>query len=251
MKIKLFQLLQDLLFPPHCAACGKLLAPCSVTPLCDDCHKIWAREVLSQCDKCFLPMHSCLCVPDNMKKQGVCAYVKMAPYGADNGRSVTARMILGAKKQPDRRLFCFFARELRTSVRAALHAADRAREKQGLSIPSAVICWLPRNRDSVREYGFDQAELLAKALGRDLGYPVLPLLKRVRDTAPQKTLSARARAANMTGAFRQTGKAPSSRVILVDDVVTTGAGMSEAAKELGNPEIIAVSVAITEKRRGN
>lgn len=249
MKIKPFQLLQDLVFPPHCAACGKLLVPCSDKPLCVDCQRIWARETLSQCQKCFLPMHSCFCVPNNMQKQGVCAHIKMAPYGAENGHTVTARMLLGVKKQPDKRVFRFFAKELTTGVRAALHAADLTREKQGLSIPYTVICWLPRNRTSVRRYGFDQAALLAKALGKELGYPSLPLLKRIKDTAPQKTLTARERAANMADAFGKSLKAVPPRVILVDDVVTTGAGMAEAARALGNPEIFAVSLAVTEKRK--
>jgi len=222
---------------------------CTEKPLCAECQKIWAREMLSQCEKCFLPMHSCFCVPRNMQKQGIDAHVKMAPYGTESGHTVTARMLLGVKKQPDKRVFRFFAKELTTGVRAVLHTADRTREKEGLSIPSTVICWLPRNRSSVRRYGFDQAELLARALGRELGYPSLPLLKRIKDTAPQKELAANARAANMANAFQRSGKPVPMRVILVDDIVTTGAGMAEAARVLGACEIFAVSVAVTEKRK--
>ena len=181
-------------------------------------------------------------------RAGVRAHIKMAPYGAENGHSVAARLLLGAKKHPNKRLFRFLATDLAVGVRAALLAADRTREKQGLPIPSAVICWLPRNRASVTRYGFDQAALLARALGKELSYPVVPLLRRKRDTAPQKTLSARARAANLSGAFKISDKDVPPRVILVDDVVTTGAGMSEAARVLEGAEFFAVSIAVTEKR---
>ena len=188
-------------------------------------------------------------MPDTMAKKGVAMYVKLAPYGAENGRSVTARMLLGVKKQPDKRLFAFLAKELAPGVRSALAAADRTCLKNGLPVPKTVICPLPRNRRAVRLYGFDQAALLARALGKELKIPVAPLLLRIRDTAPQKTLSAHARAANLSGAFKRSRAAAPPRVILVDDVVTTGAGMAEAAKVLKDSEVFAVSVAFTKKAR--
>ena len=248
MKIKLFSLIADLLFPPRCAACGKLLAPLDGKVLCTECHAQWSREILTQCEHSFLPMHTCRCVPPIMAKRGIRAYIKMAPYGDQTGHSVTARMLLGIKKHPNKGLFRFLAAELAVGVRAAVVADERVRAKQELPPLDTVVCFLPRNRASVRRYGLDQAELLAKELARELQYRFLPLLRRVKDTAPQKTLSAKARVENLVNAFQKTALDTPTRVIVVDDIVTTGAGMAEAAKILENTEIFAVSVAFTEKR---
>jgi ComF family protein len=81
----------------------------------------------------------------------------------------------------------------------------------------------PRRR---RERGFNQAELLAAALGRRYGLVVASgVLVRRKDTAPQTGLSAAARRANVAGAFavRHRGAVAGRLLVLVDDVVTTGA----------------------------
>ena len=248
MKSKIVSLLADLFFPPRCAACKQLLAPLDEHVLCASCWEQFAREMITQCDQCFLPMHTCRCVPSQMAKRGIRAYIKLAPYGDKRGRSVTARMVLGVKKHPNKRLFRFLATELAVGVRAAITADERTREKQGLPPLKTTVCFLPRNRAAVRRYGLDQAELLAKELAKTLEYPFMPLLSRTKDTAPQKTLSAKARAENLANAFKKVTLNEPLRVLVVDDVVTTGAGMAEAAKMLENAEIFAISVAFTEKR---
>ena len=245
---KLLALSADLLFPPRCAACGKLLAPLESRVLCEECGAQLARECITQCEQCFLPMHTCRCVPQPMAKRGIRAYIKLAPYGDKAGHSVAARMVLSVKKHPNKRLFRFLAAELAIGVKAAIAADERTRAKEALPPLDTVVAFLPRNRAAVRRYGLDQAALLAKALARELDYPFTPLLRRAKDTAPQKTLSAKARAQNLANAFEKAAHNEHLRVVLVDDIVTTGAGMAEAAKVLENTEIFAVSVAFTEKR---
>jgi ComF family protein len=94
-----------------------------------------------------------------------------------------------------------------------------------------AITWVPLGPSRRRARGYDQAELLARAVGRHAGLPVRRMLARTRDTAPQARRAALDRRSSLMGAFRAAGKAPSS-VILVDDVLTTGATAATCAAVL-------------------
>lgn len=93
-----------------------------------------------------------------------------------------------------------------------------------------VVTWVPgRRRDALRR-GYDHAEVLAKGVARVLGLPARPLLRRTGDPADQTTLGAAARRLNVRGVF--TGEACPDGVVLVDDVVTTGATATACAGAL-------------------
>jgi len=104
----------------------------------------------------------------------------------------------------------------------------------------------PRRR---RERGFNQAELIAAAISRCTGVTVLgSALVRRKDTAPQTGLSAAARRGNMRGAFavRRRAQIAQRRLVLVDDVLTTGAtalACARALREAGAIEVRLLSVA--------
>lgn len=82
--------------------------------------------------------------------------------------------------------------------------------------------------------GYNQAERLASPLGRELGLPVTPALRRRRRTRPQTSLGRSRRLGALAGAFAAAKAAPlaDARVLLVDDVATTGATLSAAAAAL-------------------
>lgn len=249
---RFLRLMGEVFFPPHCAACDKLMVPDPDKPtpaLCGTCAPLWSREIVKSCSLCMQPFHECRCVLPRMKEQGITAHVKMAPYCDGDAMSVTRRIVLGIKDRVDSRAFRFLAAELAPGVRAAVAASDARRASKGLFACQTVITFLPRNRRTATRVGLDQARELARALAKELDYPFLPLLKRVRDGVPQKQLSRKARAENLKGAFAPTRSARGLRVLLVDDLVTTGAGMAEGAGLLFAEEVIAVSVAFTEKRR--
>jgi ComF family protein len=113
-------------------------------------------------------------------------------------------------------------------------AEPMAETMRGLEPLTGRVCLIPIPLGGRRlaERGYNQSERLAAALGRLIGAPVrTDLLLRVRETRTQTALTPEARQANVAGAFRGTGTPP-ARVVLVDDVFTTGATLGAAAAAL-------------------
>ena len=127
-------------------------------------------------------------------------------------------------------------------------AADRLDEEFD------VVCWTPLSRKRLRRRGYDQSQLLAVEVAGRLGLPVEPLLDKIRDTPAQSgQRDAAARRANVLGAYRvKTGKQPAGkRILLVDDVVTTGATLSECARVLrtaGAARVCGLVLAMTPEK---
>ncbi len=98
-----------------------------------------------------------------------------------------------------------------------------------------IITWVPLEVLRYHRRGYSQTRLLAMHLARQLEVPALRLLRKRRRTQAQSGLRGIARRkANISGAFtcRRSGDIPGKRVLLVDDVVTTGATLSECARVL-------------------
>ncbi|MCA1838903.1 MAG: hypothetical protein LC723_01035 [Actinobacteria bacterium] len=118
---------------------------------------------------------------------------------------------------------------------------------EACSFSADAIVWVPASPRRHRERGFDHAGLLAHRLGELKGIPVLDLLFRTKDVPPQVKLDPLSRRSNLDSAFACRFIAP-DKVLVVDDVYTTGASASEAARALkvkGASKVYTVAIART------
>jgi competence protein ComFC len=91
---------------------------------------------------------------------------------------------------------------------------------------------VPAWKKTTAERGYNQADLLAKALSRRTGLKSLNALAKLRETKPQRTLGKKDRPGNVEGVYGVTGRVDGLKLIVVDDVCTTGSTMNEVAKVL-------------------
>ena len=208
--------LLDLLFPPKCPFCHRVLER-PRDPLCPVCQEIlpWlegkaGERAIEFADGCYSPLAYRDKVPEAVHRY---KFHRVRALGRPFGALMS--QCLG----------------------------DR------LSGPADLVCWAPLSRQRLRERGFDQAELMAREVGRRLSVPVGQVLEKARNTRPQSELEDEsARQANARGAYvllpgaALTGK----RVVLVDDVVTSGSTLSECAallRQAGAAEVWCLTLA--------
>lgn len=111
---------------------------------------------------------------------------------------------------------------------------------------------VPASPDRVRDRGYDQADLIARAAGRTCGLPVHALLARSRATVAQFDLDRRARGRNVEGAFRLRARVAGldgAWAVLVDDVLTTGSTLAACARVLLSHGALAVSAVTVARER--
>ncbi len=207
--------LLDLIFPKFCVGCRLegtfLCAACraglpSSAPSCPVCSRRNFSGVL--CDPCAEKTH-------------LRRFLAPFPYGDP----LVRELIHTYKYTGVRELAPFLAEEIVSFLNSY---AARPTE------PACLIP-IPLHRRRERERGFDQARLLADALGKRLSLPVMRLLRRTRATEQQALLdSYDERRRNVADAFRvrDPGAIAGWTVILVDDVSTSGATLAEAARVL-------------------
>jgi len=194
-------------------------------PLCAACAAVLAPEPEPRCLRCGLPL---------LSETGTCLRCRGADFAFDSAwplwryAGAAARVIAAYK---------FGARRSLAPFLASLLAEAAARH------PGAVAVGAPCSPRSLRKRGWDQCALLVAELGR-LGVPTAALLSR-RPGAEQKTLGHDGRLANLANAISARGEVP-ERILLVDDVLTTGATLSACAralKEAGARRVDAVTLA--------
>lgn len=246
-------LLRALLFPPTCVGCRSLLRVPDYRKeapfLCPTCEKDWHAAGQEICEVCREPIGRCLCVTEEMRAAHIEVARKLAYYRHGTREPIVNRAVYRIKEARDRRAIGLFAAPM------AVCATELA-ATCGHTASDTVLVPLPRSRRNRLTSGTDQARELALAISERTGIPCREPILRVRSAdREQKELSATERKRNAARAFRlgdTEGLSPQTLVILVDDLVTSGASMAAAARLLrraGYRDIAALSALTDDVNR--
>jgi ComF family protein len=222
----------DAVLPPRCLKCGEVVAAAGA--LCPTC---WQQ--LS-----FLSPPCCACCGQpfdfDLGSDALCGACTLNPPAFDRARAVLRY------DEASRDLVLAFKHADRTSL-APTFGAWLGRAGRELLAESDLIVPVPLHWSRLFTRRYNQAALLAQELGKLSGKPVIPdLLIRRRATQKQGHLGRLARQRNVAGAFalhpRRLESLVGRRILLVDDVVTTGATVTNCAKVLRKGGADAVNV---------
>ncbi len=233
--------LTSIAIPAPCRLCGTLLTHSLRIPICQNCLDGFSRMPEKVCAVCGLPL------PDMTAVQGEklkCAACRLGTYAFDFARSFAlyenevVRAIILLKFERIEPLAKWFAERLAEIV---------AQNPEALI--ADVIVPVPLHRDREKERGYNQAELLSKPLAKLLRLPHQGvLLVRKRPRPAKLVLTLRERWMAVRGAFeiRPGSQVDNRRVLLLDDVMTTGATLdacSKALRDAGAKSVVALTVA--------
>ena len=224
--------LSSALFPPRCAACGRPGAA-----LCQPCLATATRLPHPQCRQCTRPLtYGNQCARCRLEQRRIDhLYV---PYAYTPPILQAVHRFKYANKR-------YLAADLATLAMSAL--------PPDLQVDLVVPIPLTSSRE--RQRGYNQGRLLAAEVARRLDLPLdAGVLTRLRDTPPQTSLPRAQRLANVRGSFRALRKLSGARILLVDDVTTTGATIEAATRALrrrGSVWVGALTLARTPEERSD
>jgi len=236
----LFRGLRELAYPPVCASCSALLLTNTAAGFCGSCASALTSDPHETCPRCAHAVGSyaetaqgcAQCRDDRFAFESA---FRLGPYDG-----VLRDLILAAKHRPGEQLA-----ENVGHLWATHHEAKIREIGAEIVIPVALHWWKRLRR------GFNQTACLSAAIADRVGLDHRPdWLRRVRATRSQVSLSPTQRRTNVVGAFRASWRAQLTgrSVLLVDDVLTTGATASEAAKALRAAGAARVVVAVLATR---
>ncbi len=201
--MKLIDCLGRLICPPACVCCKLVFDFNSNDALCNSCYEAVLYRIL------------------DVARQEEIEYVDRCYYFLNYRSWYAKKLIRHIKYVGSKELLRYIGVWGKASL-----------DKHNLMLKIDLITFTPRRKHQVTLYGFDQAEEIAKAISRETLIPCRKLLERTGFSFEQKSLKKKKREKNVIGKFKCTQPLKGKRILLVDDVITTGSTVSECAKML-------------------
>ena len=218
------------LFPPRCPVCMQPVLPKGslIHPICETRLPVLAEPL---CKKCGKPLES--------EEEEYCPVCGVTERVWDRGRSLY--LYRGAAGAAVRQI-----KQVGTEEFVRFFAGQMGYCMRGYLSETRVQCIVPvpLHKSKLKKRGFNQARLLADMLARECGLPVRELLEKNKKTKEQKELPREQRKKNVSGAYQINRRAcrdgMPERVLLLDDVVTTGSTLTACAKTLKEAGVLQV-----------
>ncbi|MBQ8407463.1 MAG: ComF family protein [Clostridia bacterium] len=261
---KTVKLINKLLFPPVCAGCGEKLSPVGHSQaygkacFCNGCFEKWLMAKAELCPKCAGTADKCTCLPRFFKE--LQPNLPALCYYHSEDTSVSDRVILTMKRVNDSELFEFIGLELIPRLICTL-------DEMGIAGEDCVFTWVPRKTASIAQSGLDQGQKLCFQVAAGFGKQPDRLFVRMGGKE-QKHLNPEEREKNAKQAIalnltlkdiptrRGVGELKElidgKSIVIVDDVITTGATLKNAVtllKSAGAENVIVCCVARTAPSR--
>ncbi len=204
-------------------------------PFCNECLQKFKELFSKPCTFCGESPYNCQC----FKTNGIKDLFFLFWYDG----LLSADIIAIIKYRGERRYASYFGKLI----------AERIKEKSP-NIKLDGVCFVPRSPNNIRKRGFDQSKLLAESVSYYLGVPLLPCIIRKGKSSEQKKLSGEERRKNVKNKFRvkienlvfESGEIP-SKILLIDDIITTGSTVKECSYLLGKSGVRNVYVGAIAK----
>ena len=222
---------KDYLLPSHCFSCSRAVEGGAV--ICRECYKEIEKTKDNVCDKCGMQKKNCVCKRFVYHFSGV-----TAPF---RNEGVAQRGLYGIKFMSDEACVDFYAQ----------HMVQRLKSRK-INLNFDFVTFVPMNFIKRADRGYNQAELLANSVAKRLGIEVKGnVLYRSILSRTQHTFDGvNDRFLNAYKSYRRKNKKVSGRVLLVDDIKTTGASLEACARELlyaGADEVFCLTALISDK----
>ena len=223
---------------PCCVYCGERLE-ITEKALCKKCKAEYSDQKERSCSLCGKPLYFCDCPSEYLDSHFIHRHIKVFRYKPSE-KSPANELIFKLKRENRRDVIEFISDELANSISQSLKIDE-----------NTIFTSVPRRRQAKALYGIDHAEKLAKSVSKKFNSEYKSLLKSKAKTAQKKAESTEKRIENAKFKLIDENLDLSGKtVIIIDDIVTTGASIGAAAfniKALGPKKIIGASIAITYK----